>query len=135
MLWCLVEGFLGFLRIFQQILIFLTNIHSLTCLVINMAISLLTAFFFNAFMKDFSVLIEEYSRQMNTSFFQEVNAVTYGNIFPLVFAIYEDDSFLLFEKVLNLRVFSLLSNFALKDKVFYFLLKFFIGEEHKLFII
>lgn len=92
-------------------------------------------FFFNAFIKDFSGLIEEYSRQMNTSFFKELNAVTHGHLFPLVFALYENDSFLSFEKVLNTRVLSLLSNFALKDKVFYFLLKFFIGEEHKLFII
>jgi hypothetical protein len=92
-------------------------------------------FFFNAFAKDFDFLAAEYSHQMNQSFFKNLSDITHGNLFSVVASVYEEDSISSYEKVSNLRTLSFLANGSLKDKAFYFLLKFFITQDHKLFVL
>lgn len=92
-------------------------------------------FLFNIFFKDFLLLSEEYSKLTNgASFENHLNQFTFGNIFPVIASIYSNNIILSYEKALNSRIFYFFIFATLKDKVFFYILKFFVKEEHKLFI-
>ncbi len=92
-------------------------------------------FLFNIFFKDFLLLSEEYSKLTNgASFESHLNQFTFGNIFPVIASIYSNNIILSYNKALNSRIFYFFIFATLKDKVFFYILKFFVKEEHKLFI-
>ena len=93
-------------------------------------------FFLNSFVKDFDSLANEYTRITGgESFYQNLNTIVQGHIFPLLVSVYSNNSLFIYEKAVSSRISTLLVNVALKDKVFFYILKFFAKEEHKLFII
>lgn len=93
-------------------------------------------FFLNSFIKDFDIVSSEYARLTNgESFYNNLNTIAQGHIFPILVSVYSNDSIFVYEKALSTRISSYFINVALKDKVFFYVLKFFAKEEHKLFII
>lgn len=93
-------------------------------------------FFLNSFIKDFDIVASEYARLSGgESFYNNLNTVLQGHLFPLLVSVYSNNSIFVYEKALSSRISSFFINVALKDKVFFYVLKFFAKEEHKLFII
>lgn len=93
-------------------------------------------FFLSSFTNDFNIVAEEYSKiSGGESFYKNLNIVAQGHVLPVMISVYNNDSIFFYEKAISSRISSFLINTVLKDKVFFYILKFFAKEEHKLFII